>query len=80
MTINHDHRPRESKRIANQHRILNLLFRERTCSRLAMARRLNINASTIGKYVDAFLHTGILAEEHSGPTRRGRSKRWAAGR
>ncbi len=73
MKIQHNHNPRESKRIANKHGILNLVFRERSCSRLAMARRLNINASTIGKYVDAYLQEGILVEDHSGPTRRGRS-------
>ena len=73
MKIQYNHQPRESKRTANQHRILNLIFRERTCSRLAMARALNINASTIGTYVDAFLRKGILVEDHTGPTRRGRS-------
>ncbi len=66
-------RPRESKLIANKHRILNLIFRERSCSRFALARRLNINASTIGNYVDDFLRKGVLLEDHPGPTRRGRS-------
>jgi glucokinase len=66
-------RPRESKLIANKHRILNLIFRERRCSRFALARRLNINASTIGNYVDDFLRKGVLLEDHTGPTRRGRS-------
>jgi N-acetylglucosamine repressor len=67
------HRPRESKLIANKHRILNLIFREPGCSRFYLARRLNINASTIGNYVDEFLRMGLLVEDHSGPTRRGRS-------
>src|SRR5262249_45741735 len=67
------HRPRESKGIASRHRILNLIFREGRCSRLSLARRLNINASTIGHYVDEFLREGVLLEDHAGPTRRGRS-------
>jgi N-acetylglucosamine repressor len=66
-------RPRESKLVANKHRILNLIFRERRCSRFALARRLNINASTIGNYVDDFLRKGVLLEDHTGRTRRGRS-------
>jgi len=73
MSVIQRHRPRESKLIANKHRILNLIFRETSCSRLSLARRLNINASTIGNYVDEFLRTGVLAEDHPGPTRRGRS-------
>jgi N-acetylglucosamine repressor len=73
MSVLPRHRPRESKRTANRHRILNLIFRESRCSRLHLARRLNINASTIGHYVDDFLGKGVLMEDHSGPTRRGRS-------
>ncbi len=73
MSIAQRHRPRESKRIACRHRILNLAFREGRCSRLSLARRLNINASTIGHYVDEFLREGMLLEDHVGPTRRGRS-------
>ncbi len=67
------HRPRESKRTACRHRILNLIFREGRCSRLALARRLNINASTMGHYVDEFLREGVLLEQFAGPTRRGRT-------
>jgi predicted NBD/HSP70 family sugar kinase len=66
-------RPRESKLIAKKHRILNLIFREKQCSRFYLARRLNINASMVGTYVDEFLHAGLLLEDHAGPTRRGRS-------
>jgi N-acetylglucosamine repressor len=73
MSILQRHRPRESKLIANKHRILNRIFREPGCSRLYLARRLNINASTIGNYVDEFLRNGLLVEDHEGPTRRGRS-------
>ena len=73
MKVTPRHRPRESKRTANKNRILNLIFREARCSRLQLARRLNINASTIGNYVDDFLEKGVLLEDHTGPTRRGRS-------
>jgi N-acetylglucosamine repressor len=73
MSILQRHRPRESKLIANKHRILNRIFREPGCSRLYLARKLNINASTIGNYVDEFLQNGLLVEDHEGPTRRGRS-------
>ncbi len=71
--VNNTHRPRESKRTANRNRILNLLFREPRLSRLHLARRLNINASTVGNYIDDFLSQGILLEHHTGATRRGRS-------
>ena len=71
--VNNTHRPRESKRTANRNRILNLLFREPRLSRLHLARRLNINASTVGNYIDDFLAQGVLLEDHPGATRRGRS-------
>ncbi len=73
MSVLQRHRPRESKLIANKHRILNRIFREGRCSRFYLARRLNINASTIGNYVEDFLQQGILLEDHARPTRRGRS-------
>jgi N-acetylglucosamine repressor len=73
MSVIQRHRPRKSKLIANKHRILNMIFREGNCSRFYLARRLNINASTIGNYVDDFLERGLLVEDHVGPTRRGRS-------
>jgi predicted NBD/HSP70 family sugar kinase len=73
MSVIQRHRPRESKLIANKHRILNRIFREGRCSRFYLARRLNINASTIGNYVEEFLQQGILLENHARPTRRGRS-------
>lgn len=66
-------RPRESKLIANKHRILNRVFREPGCSRFYLAKRLNINASTMGNYVESFLRGGVLIEDHPGPTRRGRA-------
>ncbi len=73
MSVIQRHRPRRSKLIANKHRILNMIFREGSCSRFYLARKLNINASTIGNYVDDFLERGLLIEDHVGPTRRGRS-------
>jgi N-acetylglucosamine repressor len=73
MSVVQRHRPRRSKLIANKHRILNMIFREGSCSRFYLARKLNINASTIGNYVDDFLDRGLLIEDHVGPTRRGRS-------
>jgi predicted NBD/HSP70 family sugar kinase len=73
MGVTQRHRPRRSKLIANKHRILNMIFREGNCSRYYLARKLNINASTIGNYVDDFLERGLLIEDHIGPTRRGRS-------
>jgi N-acetylglucosamine repressor len=73
MSVIQRHRPRESKLIANKNRILNTIFRERRCSRLSLARKLNINTSTLGNYVDEFLKGGVLVEDHPGPTRRGRS-------
>jgi N-acetylglucosamine repressor len=73
MSVIQRHRPRRSKLIANKHRILNMIFREGSCSRYYLARKLNINASTVGNYVDDFLERGLLIEDHVGPTRRGRS-------
>ena len=73
MSVFERHRPRRSKLIANKNRILNMIFREGSCSRFYLARKLNINASTVGNYVDDFLARGLLIEDHVGPTRRGRS-------
>src|SRR5260370_41812821 len=65
--------PRKTKLAAKKHQILNLVFREKQCSRFALAQRLNINASMVGTYVGAFLDEGLLREERRRPTRRGRS-------
>jgi N-acetylglucosamine repressor len=73
MSVIQRHRPRETKLIANKHRILNAIFREGRCSRFSLARKLNINTSTIGNYIDEFLQGGVLVEDHPGTTRRGRS-------
>jgi predicted NBD/HSP70 family sugar kinase len=66
-------RPRETKLLARRHQILNMVFREKQASRFALARSLNINASMVGNYVEEFLHEGLLVEDHSGTTRRGRA-------
>lgn len=65
-------RPRETKLIAKKNRILNEIFRSGRCSRFDLARRLNINATMVGNYVDDFLTEGILVEDKpvaSGPGR-----------
>lgn len=66
-------KPRETKLSAKKNRILSLIFLEEGCSRFRLARELNINASMVGIYVKEFLDKGVLREEHSGPTRRGRA-------
>ncbi|MCF6311400.1 MAG: ROK family protein [Verrucomicrobiales bacterium] len=65
-------RPRETKLIAKKNRILNEIFRSGTCSRFDLARRLNINATMVGNYVDDFLSAKLLLEDEpvaSGPGR-----------
>jgi predicted NBD/HSP70 family sugar kinase len=65
-------RPRETKLIAKKNRILNEIFRSGSCSRFDLARRLNINATMVGNYVDDFLAGGLLVEDEpvaSGPGR-----------
>jgi hypothetical protein len=65
-------RPRETKLIAKKNRILNEIFRSGACSRFDLARRLNINATMVGNYVDDFLAGGLLVEDEpvaSGPGR-----------
>jgi predicted NBD/HSP70 family sugar kinase len=66
-------RPRETKLLARRHQILNMVFRDKQASRFALARSLNINASMVGTYVEEFLREGLLVEDHTGPTRRGRA-------
>jgi len=65
-------RPRETKLIAKKNRILNEIFRSGSCSRFDLAKRLNINATMVGNYVDDFLAEGVLVEDEpvaSGPGR-----------
>ena len=65
-------RPRETKLIAKKNRILNEVFRSGTCSRFDLARRLNINATMVGNYVDDFLADGLLIEDEPVASGRGR--------
>ena len=65
--------PRETKLAAKKNRILNELFRNGGCSRLDLARRLNINAAMVGTYVAEFLEAGLLLEGEPSPVGRGRS-------
>ena len=55
-------RPRETKLAAKKSRILNEVFRSGGSSRFQLARRLNINATMVGSYVDEFLREGLLVE------------------
>ncbi len=66
-------RPRETKLAAKKNRILNDVFRYESCSRLDLARRLNINATMVGRYVDQFLADGLLVEDKPASSGRGRA-------
>ncbi|HEX4148401.1 MAG TPA: ROK family protein, partial [Pirellulales bacterium] len=62
---------RETKLAAKKHGILNEIFRRGGCSRLELARRLNINATMVGGYVNEFLQQQLLVEEGTGSSTRG---------
>ena len=64
-------RPRETKLAAKKHGLLNEIFRLGGCSRLELARRLNINATMVGKYVNEFLERRLLVEQVVGSSTRG---------
>lgn len=66
-------RPRETNLLIKKNRILREIFRRGQCSRLELARRLNINASMVGKYVEQFTAEGLLCEVEATPLRRGRA-------
>src|SRR3546814_816434 len=66
-------RPRETKLVAKKSRILNEIFRGAGCSRFDLARRLNINATMVGTYVDEFLRQKILVEDEPMQSRPGRA-------
>lgn len=66
-------RPRETKLAVKKSRILNEVFRSERCSRFDLARRLNINATMVGTYVDEFLREGILVEGEPVQSRPGRA-------
>jgi predicted NBD/HSP70 family sugar kinase len=65
-------RPRESQLRLKKNRILTHIFQEGEASRFALAHRLTINASMVGKYVDDFLKEGVLVEDARRGSRRGR--------
>jgi len=65
--------PRRIKLLAKKNRILNEVFRNGGCSRLDLARRLNINAAMVGTYVAEFLDSGMLVEGETSPAGRGRA-------
>ena len=66
-------RPRETKLAAKKNRILNEVFRSQLCSRFDLARRLNINATMVGAYVEEFLEEGLLIENEPQRGVRGRT-------
>ena len=66
-------RPRETKLALKKHRIINEVFRSGACSRFDLARRLNINATMVGDYVEEFLSNGLLVEDEPASSGRGRS-------
>lgn len=66
-------RPRETKLAAKKSQILNEIFRSTQCSRFDLARRLNINATAVGGYVDEFLRAGLLVEGEPLQSRPGRA-------
>lgn len=66
-------RPRETKLIAKKRGILNEVFRSERCSRFELARRLNINATMVGTYVNDFLEEGVLVEGEPVQSRPGRA-------
>lgn len=66
-------RPREIKLALKKSRILNEIFQTEQCSRFDLARRLNINATMVGHYVDEFLREGLLVEGEPVQSRPGRA-------
>jgi predicted NBD/HSP70 family sugar kinase len=69
----HHPRPRETKLAAKRSQILYEVFRRGQCSRFDLARRLNINATAVGGYVDEFLGAGLLLEGSPIQSRPGRA-------
>lgn len=66
-------RPRELNLAAKRSQIINEVFRRGQCSRFDLARRLNINASAVGGYVEEFLKEGLLIEGSPVQSRPGRA-------
>ena len=66
-------RPRETKLAAKKNGILNEVFRSDRCLRFDLARRLNINATMVGNYVEELLNEGLLVEGDPTAAPRGRA-------
>ncbi len=66
-------RPRETKLAAKKNGILNEVFRRGSCLRFDLARRLNINATMVGHYVEALVADGLLVEGDPAAAPRGRA-------
>ncbi len=66
-------RPRETKLAAKKNGILNEVFRSGGCLRFDLARRLNINATMVGNYVEELLADGLLVEGDPTAAPRGRA-------
>lgn len=65
--------PRETKLAAKKRGILNEVFRSGGCARFDLARRLNINATMVGAYVEEFLNAGLLVEGEPTQSKPGRA-------
>lgn len=63
-------RPRETKLAAKKNGILNEVFRRGGCLRFDLAKKLNINATMVGRYVGELLRDGLLLEADPGVPRR----------
>ncbi len=66
-------RPRETKLAAKKNGILNEVFRSGGCLRFDLARRLNINATMVGNYVQELLAEGFLIEGDPAAAPKGRA-------
>ena len=66
-------RPRKTKLAAKKNRILNEVFRTGGCLRFDLARRLNLNATMVGNYVEGLIADGLLIEGDPAATTRGRA-------
>ena len=66
-------RPRETKLAVKKNGILNEVFRSGSCQRFDLARRLNINATMMGNYVEELIAAGLLVEGDPAAASRGRA-------
>ncbi len=66
-------RPRETKLAIKKNGILNEVFRSGGCQRFDLARRLNINATMMGNYVEELISAGLLVEGDPAAASRGRA-------